>query len=89
MGDYEVRARWKEELVCKGAEGSLVFEMTMGVPHVYFPTPEKWLTEAPAWAKGKRDEILEAIDAFCKRSGVPLTIDDKAWVGVDTRTDGT
>ncbi len=89
MGDYEVRGRWKEELVCKGPEGSLVFEMTMGVLHVYFPTPEKWLAEAPAWAKPKRDEILEAIRAYCKQSNVPLTIDDKAWVDVDKRTDGT
>lgn len=72
--------KWKEELVCSCPEGTFVIELTMGVPHVYFPTEASWLKSAPAWAKPRWKEVREQLEAWCVRSNLPLTVDDKAWV---------
>jgi len=43
----KVYPRWKEELVWESGRERLVFEFTMGVSHVYFPTIEKWRSINP------------------------------------------
>ena len=43
MPGINVTARWKEELVAVAAEGTLIFELTMGTLHVYFPDHDAWL----------------------------------------------
>ena len=39
-----LRGRWREELEAVSAEGTLVFEFTMGKEHVYFPDEKAWAT---------------------------------------------
>jgi len=73
-------ARWKEELVCTLPGGALVVEMTMGTWHVYFPTLEKWNTDAPAWARDQYETIVHEPRSWCAREGIALTVDDGAWV---------
>jgi len=79
---YDFEPRWKEELVCAGPAGRLVFELTMGVPTVYFPTEEAWVKQAPPWAQSRRDEILAALRAWCG-SRTPVVIDATAGVSED------
>ncbi len=72
--------RWKETLACASAEGEVVLEMMFIVPHVYFPTDDTWARQAPSWAKTRRAELLEELEQWCAARGVPLTVDEQAWV---------
>jgi len=72
--------RWKEELVATSDEGSLIFELTMGVYHVYFPSQSAWLTSAPEWAKQKREIYLTECEKWCTNNNIPITIVDHGTV---------
>jgi RimJ/RimL family protein N-acetyltransferase len=51
MNQIKFNPRWKEELVTVSDEGILIFELSMGTLHVYFPDEEKWLASVPDWLK--------------------------------------
>jgi hypothetical protein len=72
--------RWKETLACAAVEGEVILEMMFIEPHVYFPSDETWARQAPSWAKNRRAELLGELEQWCAARGVPLTVDDKAWV---------
>lgn len=72
--------RWKEELVCASPDGELLLEMMTHEPHVYFPTDEAWDRQAPPWVKNRRAELLAELEQWCVAEGIPLTVDEKAWV---------
>jgi hypothetical protein len=72
--------RWRETLACASAEGEVVVEMMFIEPHVYFPTDDTWARAAPRWAKNRRAELLGELKQWCAARGVPLTVDDEAWV---------
>jgi hypothetical protein len=46
-------------------------EMLMGTPHhvVYVPGAEKWEHTAPAWARGRREEIVARIRSRLREPG--------------------
>jgi hypothetical protein len=73
--------RWKETLACASAEGEVVLEMMFIEPQVYFPTDDTWARHAPSWARNRRAELLGELEQWCAARRVPLTVDDKAWVG--------
>ncbi len=71
--------RWKEEIVAQSKDGKLVFEFTMGVDHVYFPSEAKWQKDAPAWAKDKWEDYIRACRNWCLANRVPITITEDAY----------
>ncbi len=77
---FEFRPRWKEELVCECADGQLIVEIAMGVPHVYFPSEARWDRDAPSWAKARYAEILADLTRWCAVQNLPLTVEDSAWI---------
>jgi hypothetical protein len=74
---WELASRWKEELVCEAAEGRLVLDLTT---RVFFPTDRAWAREAPAWARGRRAELLAELEEWCWVHRVPLHVDDTGTV---------
>jgi len=85
MSKIEFTPRWREELVATSNEGILIFELTMGKHHVYFPDETKWMESVPAWAKDKWNEYLDACSQWCSRSGIPLSVVDYAVVYEEKR----
>ena len=77
--------RWKEEIVATSDEGTLVFEMTMGVNHVYFPDENKWGSAAPVWAKGKWAMYAQACKNWCTNNNVPVTFATDAYMYEEKR----
>jgi hypothetical protein len=77
---HRFRARWREELEAISPLGKLVFEFTMGRPHVYFPSAERWRALAPAWAAEAWSVYREACERWCaeNRSGFSL-VDDSNY----------
>lgn len=80
MTIIDFKPRWREELVARSSEGILIFELTMGQYHVYFPTLERWESTVPAWAKGKWQVYQDQCALWCKGNRIPLTITDDAYV---------
>lgn len=78
-----VYPRWKEELVWESGRERLVFEFTMGVSHVYFPTIEKWRAKNSELTEAHYDAVLGDIRAWAGREGVPLTVEARAWVAIE------
>ena len=75
MSVIKFNTRWKEELVATSEEGSLVFEFTMGIYNVYFPSQSAWLAKAPEWAKQKWETYLEECKKWCvENNNIPITI---------------
>jgi hypothetical protein len=70
--------RWKEELMATSDEGTLIFELTMGTLHVYFPDQNYWNTQAPAWAKDKWELYRAGCERWCKENNIPMSITDNA-----------
>lgn len=62
-----LRGRWREELEAVSAEGTLVFEFTMGKEHVYF-------SDEKAWARDERALYLGACEAWRKEDRRPISI---------------
>lgn len=73
-------ARWREELVAHCEAGILVFELTMGTYHLYFPTELRWVAQVPSWATGRWQEFLAACEQWCATNRVPISIVDDAVV---------
>ena len=74
MEKIQIRGRWREELEATSAEGKLIFEFMMGKEHVYFPSEAQWVELVPAWAKEKWQEYHDAVQAWCMKSRIPLSI---------------
>ena len=72
--------RWREELVAHSSEGTLIFELTMGSLHVYFPDENRWKGQAPSWAKDKWQIYKDACEAWCKLSKIPMTIAENTFM---------
>ena len=54
--------------------GILIFELSMGTLHVYFPDEEKWSASVPDWAKEKWQVYLDACTDWCKENRIPISI---------------
>ncbi len=72
--------RWREELVATSGEGVLIFELTMGKLHVYFPDKNRWEATVPAWAKEQWAVYKTACEDWCRANSIPITIADNALV---------
>ncbi len=72
--------RWKEEWVCTMDGRTFVIEITMGQLTVYLATLAHWEASAPAWAKDQWARVRTDLTAWCKSEGIPLIIEDDAWV---------
>ncbi len=80
MSAISFNPRWKEELVAGSRDGVLIFEITMGTLHVYFPDSTRWQATAPEWAKAKWEIYSEACSAWCKQNKIPITFTDNAFM---------
>jgi hypothetical protein len=85
MLKIEFTPRWREELVATCDEGVLIFELTMGKNHVYFPNESTWITSVPHWAKDKWKTFFEECNTWCSRNGIPISIVDNALVYEERR----
>ncbi len=72
--------RWREELVATCNEGILVFELTMGKNHVYFPSESTWISSVPQWAKDKWQVFFDACTRWCSGNSIPISVVDNALV---------
>lgn len=79
-GKITFNPRWREELVAVSDEGTLIFELTMGTLHVYFPDKDRWIASVPAWAKDRWDEYKTACTQWCNANHIPITIVSNALV---------
>lgn len=77
--------RWREELVAVCDKGTLIFELTMGSYHVYFPDEQRWEKEVPDWAKDKWKLFYNACTNWCSINKIPITITDNAIVYEEKR----
>ncbi len=81
MNPYiQFEPRWREELVATSSEGKLIFELTMGELHVYFPDELLWNKSVPEWAKEKFEVYMEACKKWCEGKGIPFTIAESTFV---------
>ena len=85
MLKIEFTPRWREELVATCDEGILIFELTMGKNHVYFPSESRWETSVPHWAKDKWKVFLDECNRWCSGNGIPISIVDNALVYEERR----
>jgi hypothetical protein len=74
--EFQFQQRWKEELVCECALGSLVLDMTMGVTVVYLPNAQAWVSFAPPWAKPHWQSLHDQLQAWCSSQNIPLQLSD-------------
>ena len=72
--------RWKEELEAISDEGILIFELTMGKMHVYFPDENCWGNSVPGWATEKWELYLKACSNWCMQQNIPISIISDAHV---------
>jgi hypothetical protein len=80
MATIEFTPRWREELVATSSEGILIFELTMGKYHVYFPSENKWLESVSEWAKDQWQAYFDGCSQWCSRNNIPMTVVDNALV---------
>lgn len=81
MGPFiQFEPRWREELVATSQEGNLVFELTMGQIHVYFPDENRWQKSVPEWALEKYDLYQEACKTWCESRGILFSIAENTFV---------
>ncbi len=74
------RPRWREELVGTSERGALVFELTMGTLHVWFPDEARWRAVVPAWARGEWAAWSSACEQWCREQRIPITFTSDAHV---------
>lgn len=74
MTPIEFKPRWREELEAVSPQGKLIFELTMGRLHVYFPDQQRWLALAPAWAKDQWQIYHDACQRWCQQNRIPITL---------------
>lgn len=72
--------RWREELVATSNEGKLIFELTMGTYHLYFPDLATWKKSVPEWAKDKWEYYEQECTKWCEQQRIPISIVDNALV---------
>lgn len=72
--------RWREELVATAEHGRLVFELTMGSLHVYFPDEPTWQRSVPVWATARYEQYRSSCEHWCAGQGIPFTVVDNALV---------
>lgn len=77
---FSFQPRWKEELVCSCALGSLILEMPMGKVSVYVPTQGQWPLKAPAWAAPHWETLRAQLVQWCAANRIPLYVDESAMV---------
>ena len=70
MTTITFKPRWREELEAITAEGTLIFELTMGEYHVYFPDKKGWLKSVPEWAKDKWEIYSSACSDWCRQNKI-------------------
>lgn len=80
MSMIHFNPRWREELVATSENGILIFELTMGTYHVYFPTEAKWRESVPEWAKSQWELYLNQCQQWCVQNNIPLTVVENALV---------
>lgn len=80
MNTISFHPRWREELVASCAEGRLIFELTMGRYHVYFPDEVRWEHSVPDWARGRWKEFFQACSDWCRQERIPITLEADALV---------
>ncbi|MGB4772668.1 MAG: hypothetical protein WBP58_14470 [Chitinophagaceae bacterium] len=80
MDIIRFQPRWKEEIVATSRRGKLVFEMTMGIDHVYFPSQVLWEKNAPEWAKPMWEEYMNACIRWCNNNSIPFTLADNTFM---------
>ena len=80
MDIIQFQPRWKEEIVATSRKGTLVFEMTMGVDHVYFPSKYLWEKDAPEWARPMWEEYMNECMRWCHNNRVPFTLADNTFM---------
>jgi hypothetical protein len=85
MANITFLPRWKEELVVTSEEGILIFELTMGKLHVYFPDQQRWSGQVPSWAKDKWEIYLTACREWCQQNKIPISIVGNAYVFEEKR----
>ncbi len=72
--------RWKEELVASSKDGVLIFELTMGKYHVYFPDQKLWASSVPAWAQDKWNLYYTECCKWCSQNHIPISITERGFV---------
>lgn len=85
MNRIEFVIRWREELVATCNEGVLVFEISMGTLHVYFPDVNRWVAQVPSWATEKWEEYKTACEIWCRNNRIPITYISDALVYEEKR----
>jgi hypothetical protein len=80
MSEIRFNIRWREELQAISTEGILLFEITMGELHVYFPTEKRWELSAPDWAKEKWKIYVDACSNWCAQNKIPISMVDDAYI---------
>jgi hypothetical protein len=80
MPGIKFSPRWREELVATSEEGTLVFELTMGTYHVYFPSKTIWKNSVPGWALPQWETYFEACKEWCERNNIPMSIVENGLV---------
>jgi hypothetical protein len=82
----QFRIVWKEELEVTSSKGVLVFEITIGQIHVYFPSRDLWLKCAPPWAITQWEFYLDATKAWCKENNIPISVVDNTFMSTREST---
>lgn len=80
MNPIYFTVRWREELVASSDLGTLVFELTMGKYHVYFPDQSQWQKSVPAWAANLWQHYYTQCSQWCAANKIPITITPDALV---------
>jgi hypothetical protein len=76
----KVYPKWKEQLVWEDGPTRLIFELTMGADHVYFPTREAWDRQVADAVRPRYDEVLADIETWCRKKKTPLTVEPHARI---------
>ena len=80
MNQIIFNPRWKEELEAISDDGILIFELTMGKLHVYFPGQERWKECVPDWARGKWEIYLQPAAFGANKITFRSSVVDNAYV---------
>ena len=66
--DFEVQARWKEEVYYWEGLRGFLFDAGWGVepPVLYVPPADEWDASTPDWMHGRRDLILARLDGYAR-----------------------
>jgi len=80
MSEIKFNIRWREELEAVTSDKKLIFEITMGQLHVYFPTESRWAVAAPAWAKDEWKMYADSCTVWCAQNRIPISFVDDAYV---------